>query len=582
MAGREPNMKIGIGADTSDFEKGAKQVKQGLKDLDKTGTQALSSLGDAFGVNTGKIGQMTSAIKGLGQKLSECGNTGVAAFGNILKSIGPVGTALAGLGISAAIAGFKALKDEADAFKQTVAGANIEMATAAYVDTYRQVLRDFRGDFGKALAETESGFTKFFKTLGANLKANISTGASWGVLIPGLQAQGMASYTMQLKTANERANDAAYLTEKIGQLEWKRKQNAVELAKINDQIAAQLNLAKDTSNSIAVRSDAIAAAETLIAQKKEMVLPIEQKIAAYYNELAGLATNTKDQEELRLQAAAREYEVDRELTQEATSLLRVKNSIGRATDAEIAKTNELIKKQKELEAAIAAVRSKWSSMNEGLAGLSGGMNPSFPGVTGPSMSVIPKIENKEYWRDVINAQLGDITIGIGFEADTQKIQDISNEVNSLLESSITKSAELIGNLVGTLAGGGDAWGDFKNAALSAFGDMAIAVGKIAISAGLASEGIQAALHMDNPYIAIAAGAALVALGSAVKSSLSAVANGDYSASGGGYSGGYSSGGSGGGYETREVNVTVTGSLEANGDQLIAVINNTNKRNYYTR
>ena len=457
-------MKVNIGADTSDFEKGAKQVKQGLKDLDKTGTQALSSLGDAFGVNTGKIGQMTSAIKGLGQKLSECGNTGVAAFGNILKSIGPVGTALAGLGISAAIAGFKALKDEADAFKQTVAGANIEMATAAYVDTYRQVLRDFRGDFGKALAETESGFTKFFKTLGANLKANISTGASWGVLIPGLQAQGMASYTMQLKTANERANDAAYLTEKIGQLEWKRKQNAVELAKINDQIAAQLNLAKDTSNSIAVRSDAIAVAETLIAQKKEMVLPIEQKIAAYYNELAGLATNTKDQEELRLQAAAREYEVDRELTQEATSLLRVKNSIGRATDAEIAKTNELIKKQKELEAAIAAVRSKWSSMNEGLAGLSGGVNPSFPGVNGPALSVIPKIENKEYWRDVINAQLGDITIGIGFEADTQKIQDISNEVNSLLSSSISKSAELIGNLVGTLAGGGDAWGDFKNAA----------------------------------------------------------------------------------------------------------------------
>ena len=220
-------------------------------------------------------------------------------------------------------------------------------------------------------------------------------------------------------------------------------------------------------------------------------------------------------------------------------------------------------------------------MNEGLAGLSGGVNPSFPGVNGPALSVIPKIENKEYWRDVINAQLGDITIGIGFEADTQKIQDISNEVNSLLSSSISKSAELIGNLVGTLAGGGDAWGDFKNAALSAFGDMAIAVGKIAIAAGLASEGIQAALHMDNPYIAIAAGAALIALGSAVKSSLSAVASGDYSAAGGGYSGGGGSSSSGG-YETREVTVTVNGTLQANGDQLIAVINNTNKRNYYTK
>ena len=117
--------------------------------------------------------------------------------------------------------------------------------------------------------------------------------------------------------------------------------------------------------------------------------------------------------------------------------------------------------------------------------------------------------------------------------------------------------------------------------MSAFGDLAIAVGKIAISTGLASEGIQAALKMDNPYIAIAAGAALVALGSAVKASLSAVANGDYSAAGGAYSSTASSAGSGD-YDTREVNVNVNGTLQADGDQLLAVINATNNRNYYTR
>jgi len=88
--------------------------------------------------------------------------------------------------------------------------------------------------------------------------------------------------------------------------------------------------------------------------------------------------------------------------------------------------------------------------------------------------------------------------------------------------------------------------------------------------------------MDNPYIAIAAGAALVALGTAVKSSLSAVASGDYSAGGGGYSGGYSAGSSPGDYETREVKVYVTGTLEADGDKLITVINNTNQKNYYTQ
>jgi len=221
--------------------------------------------------------------------------------------------------------------------------------------------------------------------------------------------------------------------------------------------------------------------------------------------------------------------------------------------------------------------SKWSGMG---TVSTDGINPMFPGVSGPALSVLPQIKDPEYWKQTINAQLGDITIGIGFKADTEKIQDISNEVNSMLQSSVTKTAELIGNLVGSLAGGENAWGDFKNAALSAFGDMAIAVGKIAISAGIASEGIQAALHLDNPYIAIAAGAALVALGSAVKASLSSVANGDYSAAGGSYSGGYSSGGGNNGYETREVDVKITGTLVANGDQLQAVLNSTNKKNYY--
>jgi hypothetical protein len=101
------------------------------------------------------------------------------------------------------------------------------------------------------------------------------------------------------------------------------------------------------------------------------------------------------------------------------------------------------------------------------------------------------------------------------------------------------------------------------------------------TAGL-PKGKTTGLKSFDPFDAVAAGAALVALGSAVKSSLASVAGGDYSAAGSGYSGNYGSGSSSGDYETRDVKVYVTGTLEADGDKLITVINNTNKKNYYTQ
>jgi hypothetical protein len=48
----------------------------------------------------------------------------------------------------------------------------------------------------------------------------------------------------------------------------------------------------------------------------------------------------------------------------------------------------------------------------------------------------------------------------------------------------------------------------------------ISVGKLAIATGIAMLGIKAALESMNPYAAIAAGIALVALGTAVKAKLS--------------------------------------------------------------
>ena len=577
MSQKDPNMKVIIGADTKDFDKGAKNVKQGLNDLDKTGNQALSALGEAFGVNTGKIGQMVSAMKGLGTKMSEAGSAGVSAFGKILAAISPIGGAIAGLGIGAAIAGFRSLKEEAEAFKNTVEGANIEMATAAYIGTYKQVLNDFRFDSQKAIAETESRMKGFWGTLGASFKAFIASGG-YGASETGF-GTGADTYLTQISAAADKGEKARTITSQIYELERKRKEQAVDLAKINDEIADQMLIARDTSKSTSERQSAVLQIETLIAQKKTMTVDLEKQLAALYSERSEQARDDKDAADATLAQNARVYEVERAIKQENQSLLRIKNSLYNTTAAE---TAELQKQQAIIEKenlTMLQYLDKRLQMNDTQAAAFSNL-PTLQGMAVAPMALSQKTVDE--FKSRLIADMGEITLYVGFKTDTQKVQDITNEVTNLLQSGVARTGEIIGNLIGTLAGGGDAWGDFKNAALSAFGDMAIAIGKIAISAGLASSGIAAALkNPENWMLAVAAGAALVALGSAVKSSLSAVASGDYSAGGGGYSGGYASGSSSD-FETREVQVYVTGTLEADGDKLITVINNTNKKNYYTQ
>ena len=572
MSTKDPNLKVIIGADTKDFDKGAKEVKQGLKDLDKTGSQALNDLGAAFGVNTGKVGEMVSAVRGLGARMTEASSTGVQAFGKLLGSITPLGGAIAGLGLGAAIAGFKALKAEADNFKSTIDGMNLSMATSAYISTYKQVLHDVNSDTGKAVAETMSSVEKWWTRLKANAAA---TAVTW---IADTETVGLVNSWKKVSEAAAQADAAAERNEERASKMADLKKYELELntkIKENERDIAELRRqATDPRNDPAARAEAEARARELVNFNYDKQIQLAKAMSILQVEMDQEAGNTFEETKHTEETKQRILALDEQRAQALQGLDKLENRIAGSASAAAA----AMQKQREEMQKMAEVQARWSGLGTvstaGLSSLQGG-------VTAPTTSIVPRVD-ADYWKNVINAQLGDITIGIGFKADTSKIQDISNEVNSLLSSGIMRTSELLGNLIGTLAGGGDAWGDFKNAALSAFGDMAIAVGKIAVAAGLASEGIQAALHMDNPYIAIAAGAALIALGTAVKSSLSAVASGDYSAAGGGYSGSYGSGSSGGDYETREVNVNVTGTLVANGDQLITVINNTNKKNYYTQ
>ncbi len=112
--------------------------------------------------------------------------------------------------------------------------------------------------------------------------------------------------------------------------------------------------------------------------------------------------------------------------------------------------------------------------------------------------------------------------------------------------------------------------------------MAIAVGKAIMQEGIAIEAAKLAMTTLSGIGAIAAGAALIAIGAALKTSLANAASGNYSASASVASSSYGNKSSASKeYSTRELNVKVTGTLAASGSQLVAVINNEENRKSHT-
>jgi len=557
-------MKIGIGADTGDFDKGAKKVKQEMRDLSKVSNDAFSSIGNAIGVDTGKLEQFSSALQGLGNKLQQTGNSGAQAFGSILKSIGPVATGIAGLGIAGAVAAFKALKGEAEAFGNTIDGLNLKLSTQAYIDTYRQALHDANSETGKSVGEAMANWQKGW----ARFKSNVTaTFVQW---VAGEDTVGLGEAWKKVSSSIDDATAAAERNEARGNqlAEVMKRELDVrkEVADIDVKIAEQRRIIRDRSEDVKARSEAEAQLRELITQKVQKQTAIAQELY----ELSAAMDDEAGSSYEDMQKVVSLYESWKGQIASASDQLamvdRYANSIKTSTD-DTAKNIARIKALRESGSELQSVGSGATIGNA---------------VSVPTQLLVPPPEVINEFKAHLVAELGDgITIAIAIDPDSvEKIHDISNELVSVATSMAENVGSAIGTLLGDLMTGGNAWENFANAALSAFGDMAIAIGKIAISTGLASEGIKAALKLENPYVAIAAGVALVALGTAVKAGLSNISNGNYS-SGAGVATSNTSSAISGDYEQRDVYVNVEGTLVADGDQLLAVINNTEKKNRFT-
>ena len=298
MPNNQPNMKVTYTSDSSKFVAGTRQAKTAVRDFQKTTEQAMGQLGEAFGVNTGKLGQMTSSVKGLGVELSKSGNAGVKAFGEMVASLDAVKLGVAGLGLGAAIASFKALQATAENFKKTVAGANIEMATAAYVSTYQQFFFDLNSAQGRAMANFMSGLEKIKSGAGAvlgNFLVNRVSSTSTTSLL-GLGDPTFWKNTIdQMKAANAVASESSEIANQIYQLERQRSNMMVELADKENRITELKNIIWDKTNSTVERSEALAEVQQLIREKYTEQFDIENEIADLMEQQNSLASSTPEQ-----------------------------------------------------------------------------------------------------------------------------------------------------------------------------------------------------------------------------------------------------------------------------------------------
>lgn len=551
------NLKVNMTADNSDLKKKARESQTAIRDFEKVGSDAVSKLGEAFGVNTGKIEQMASALRGLGTKLSESTNAGTAAFGKLAASVGGLGTAIAGIGIGTIVAGFKMLNAEAENFKTTIAGANLEMATAAYINTYKQVIHDFNNEVGEGFANAESGWKKFWGKTGATFRAGLSTGAAFSATPGDFNNQAIQSYNDLLTEAGQKAETADTLTRNILDKMDEISTMSVEWARMEREIAEYKRIAYDKTASTAEQQKAIAKAEELIVKRYQEEADARSQIATWTVQLNAQAESSRE-------------------------ALHQENELRIRAESVTASMNNALRELSERQASIATQAQKEADARAQALASAQAMAQARADMKAVDLSLSSGNSLKDELPSLLETPDGGLAIPVKPVLQTDDIIDISQELQSALTSVFETIGTSLGSLIGDLLTGGDAWGNFADSAIAAFGDMAMSVGKMAVSIGVAALAIQGALTSLNGWAAIAAGTALIALGAAVKTGLSNIASGGYSSSASvATSGNYGSKNVAAAFDSRELNVKVSGHLYASGNQLMAVIENENNRKNHT-
>ena len=547
-----PELRINYTADTSGIKKGSKDAKNAVRDFEKATDNALNNVGDALGVPVGKIKALEGSFKGMGVSMQNSSNEIIRSLGSIIGKVDALAIGVAGIGIGAIVAGFEQLNALADRFNSTMDGQVMIAGIKSYREAYNAAMDDMSTDTGKLWAEIKAGIGSFFSGLGSTWRNYITTRVPDP--ITGLvDASQIEQYSANISQAAATGEEAAGFAERLVELQLKEAKTKREVAQLDAQISEWRKVVFDKSVDIYERQDAYNKVLDLSAQKYEKQKSVATEVAQAMEGIAALTGSSVEE------------------------LVAVENAWANVDALALGYNNflrEMLEKERERTIALQMQEQIKEKAAASRVEMQETQRTQFDTTALDTPQATTEITNVP--SPVLPAS--DIQESTAALVDYNK--ELTNVLNTMATDTITNFATGFGQLIVDLRNGEDAWINFGNNVLSTFADMAVSVGKIAIEVGVATLGIKAALETLNPYIAIAAGAALVALGTAAKSSLSAVASGNTTATVSANS--YSNTPVLSGEQTKELSVQVSGTLQADGSTLLAVIENQNYRSKYTR
>jgi len=586
-------LSVQIGADKTDFDKKIKEVEFDIKELSKVKLDRLKLGLDTTQINAqikdakASLNSLKTTVKDTGQSFTNMtpkvanGGNALMQFSRIAQDA-PFGIIGIGNNITATAESFSYLKQQTGstggalkALASSIMGTGGILLGVSLLTTGLTLMAQSGLSVQDVINKLTGNFDEFGSTLN---KIATEAAKNSGQEIAGLNALVSVAQD-DVKSRKDRLIAVEELQSKypayFGNLNTEKILNG-DLTGITKELTKAI-IARAEATAIADKIGELASKKLDLQIKKEKeILNLQRAQANAQIVLTGGSTMGADANIANQTRLARATANVKEINQDILEIQVLQDRLaGRLNDKTAESIKLLEKKEKATKADKIFNTPQVSGVNAGLipAPLFDTLSiKTFNGQVdafGNKVKGLPSIIEAEMLKASNKANEGAILMAA-------TLADFNNMASEIINVAIVDTFAGLGNAIGNaLANGANVLEAVGSTLLSSLGGILTDMGKMAIQVGIGLLGIRAALQSLNPAVAIAAGVALIALGSFFSSKSKAIggAIGGGSTSGASGSGANNQSFSSSGFSSRS-NEGGTVVFEIAGQKLVGVLSNT--------